>query len=198
MFTTRPSRRRWGYLSLRRRVVQVRKLMPLINQSIIYQNSTQMNQRAGREGTGKVSPLTLLCQDARRLALGAEGANTRARHGGRQASAKCQRSRLSVQRESAGTLRGSGNAMNRDDACEGSSSRFAIETGVAAGTSARPRHERTRTALDTVARTPRAPRSLSLSQLADSQKPTLHPRDACQHLSALVIVESTGVGGGYR
>ena len=26
-----------------------------------------MNQRAGREGTGKVSSLTLLCQDARRL-----------------------------------------------------------------------------------------------------------------------------------
>ena len=118
---------------------------------------------------GKVSPLTLLCQDARRLALGAEGANTRARHGGRQASAKCQRSRLSIQRESAGTLRGGGSAMNRDDACEGSASRFAIETGVAPATAARPRHERTRAALDTVAHAEGAALALSLSQLSDSQ-----------------------------
>ena len=86
--------------------------------------------------------------------------------------------------------------MNRDDACEGSSSRFAIETGIAAATAARPRHERTQAAHDTVAHAEGAALALSLSQSQIHKKPTLHPRDACQHLSALarVIVESTGVG----
>ena len=177
--------RRRGYLSLRRRVVQVRKSMPLIiNQSITYQNSTQMNQRAGREGTGKVSPLTLLCQDARRLALGAEGANTRARHGGREASAKCQRSHLSIQRESVGTLRGGGSAMNRDDACKGSASRFAIETALRPppaldlATSVPEPHS-------TRSRARRGRRARSLSLAAQIRKATNHgkPRDRHRLLS---------------